>query len=131
MKNEHILPNTLVPEDIRIEIYTQAITHIETKSRKYIDSDRDGNVFSLCLLLPCILWDLPTYLSYAPEVRLWDYRDITTMFPEMKNAVKTINDAKKFGKCTFSKGEYTEKELNEVRVRELKEAINILQQIKQ
>ena len=44
--------------------------------------------FSLCLLLPCILWDLKTASSLTPDGKHWDYIDTIIAFPELKSFLK-------------------------------------------
>jgi hypothetical protein len=80
MKNENISIHDIVPKKIRREVYTEAIKIIES-----------GNPiagltsFGLCLILPCILWDLPTFLSETPHGTGWDSYDTRNMFPELTN----------------------------------------------
>lgn len=47
------------------------------------------NSFGLCLLFPCLLWDLDEYLSYAPNGRYWSYSQTSSSFPELTDEVIT------------------------------------------
>jgi hypothetical protein len=77
-KNINILPNTLVPTEIRIETYKKAIDIVKSGEPKH-------NVFphGLCLLLPCVLWNLQHYCDDAPSEDGWNYHDTKNMFPEL------------------------------------------------
>ncbi len=83
MKNEHVLPQTEVPEELRLEIYKEALRLIETDN-EILGTHWD---YGLCLLLPCILWDLDSFTSRGPKGKGWNYRDTTTMFPEIEPIV--------------------------------------------
>jgi len=73
MKNRNIKPGDIVPK----EIYEKAIKLI--KKGKPI---AQLNSFSLCLTLPCILWELNCFLDDSPNGRGYDSSDAITMFPE-------------------------------------------------
>lgn len=80
MKNTHILPNTEVPIELRKEVYREALRIIEIGKPRYsIDS------FGLCLLLPCVLWELRHVLENAPNGKDWDFYHTENMFPELKD----------------------------------------------
>lgn len=84
MENEHILPNTLVPEDIRLKVYKEAIDIIKQGELKYCLGG-----FDLCLLLPCILWDLDSFLNDTPLGETWWDVDTINQFPEITKLVST------------------------------------------
>jgi len=72
MKNENILPGQIVPEDIRLELYKEALEKIDLCSR-----------LGLCLYLPMLLWGLNNALQSAPNGEGWYWEDTEEMFPEM------------------------------------------------
>ncbi len=114
MKNVDILPNQLVPIEIRLEVYEKAIELIEKDENfaRLNDTD-DNNGYSTCLLLPCILWDLNHYLDTAPNGQNYSFHTITQMFPEWtKDIVNFIILAE------------TKKELNILRIKYLKQSVN-------
>jgi len=84
MKHINIAPNTLVPKRTRISVYKQAIKLIESGKRKY------GCSYGLCLILPCILWDLKNYCDNAPNGNDWHYNVTLIMFPEIKSEIHKI-----------------------------------------
>lgn len=88
MKNEHILPNTLVPEDIRLEVYKEALDIIKRGEHRYCI-----NGFFLCFLLPCVLWDLGDYLDDSPSDNTWSFKDTTTLFPEISHWIFDITNS--------------------------------------
>jgi len=82
MKNENILPGQIVPEDIRLEVYKEALEKIGTTY----------GYFGLCLALPMILWGLKSYLEYAPNRDIWDWKDTETMFPEIAGIREAVDN---------------------------------------
>lgn len=80
MKNKNILPGQEVPIEIRIKIYQKAIDIIKSGTPHY-----RMNTFGLCLILPCILWDLKSYIERAPCGVNWDHFDAQKMFPELND----------------------------------------------
>jgi len=81
MKNTDIRPGEVVPVDIRKEVYTEAIKTIERgKPIAHLSG------FPLCLMLPCLLWDLSNFLENVHgEVGGWDSTDAPKMFPELNS----------------------------------------------
>lgn len=64
MKNQHILPNTRVPKETRLEVYKEALEIIN----KIIENEENEKEFKhlgagLCLMLPCLLWGLDHFLD--------------------------------------------------------------------
>jgi len=95
MKNTHI-PNLLkeVPKDIRLEVYKEALDIII--NNKIIKSNSGYN---LCILLPCLLWDLEDYWDISPNGETWHYQETIKAFPELTqkfinniNKITNIND---------------------------------------
>lgn len=80
MKNKSILPNTLVPSEIRLEVYKEALeTIVDNKPRCFL---------GLCLLLPVLLNHL---METAPNGEYWLFAHTENMFPEMKGIVEEMN----------------------------------------
>lgn len=102
MKNEHILNlHQVVPIEIRLEVYKEAILAL-----KQTDSDKYSLIGSkgLCLLLPCILWDLETFSDETPEYKNWDWHDATIAFPELtEKVIKLLKMFQPDDKKTFAK----------------------------
>lgn len=98
MKNEQYTLEKKLPLEIRREVYIEA-------HRRLKDSLRNGNDYDikelcgtisgqLCLILPCILWDLSHYMNNGPH-GAWHWHDVKIAFPEIKNFVE--NKAKYLG----------------------------------
>lgn len=92
MNNIKIKPGQLVPEKIRLECYARAIVQIENKiyTQTYAVITP-----SLCLLLPCILWELNSFREKAPNGQPWNFHDTVNMFPEFGyrfDPEKTLNN---------------------------------------
>lgn len=85
MKNENILPGQLVPKEIRHEVYKEALKIVKNFNRNYGLTDPH-----LCLLLPCILWQLENYIYATPCGELIDYTETENMFPEIRDIAKDI-----------------------------------------
>jgi len=78
MKNKDISIHDIVPKHIRRATYKKAIEAIESEKRI-----AGLCSFGLCLILPCLLWDLDHFLSQTPQNRAWDAYDTPSMFPEL------------------------------------------------
>ena len=86
MKNKHIFAGDLVPENIRLSVYKKAAVIIREKfwfsqlSEPY-----------LCLLLPCILWELNSFLDKDPNDNIWQDSNTPLMFPELtKDVIRSV-----------------------------------------
>ena len=82
MKNQHILPNTEVPIELRKEVYREALRIIESGEIKY-----ELQTFEnwLCWLLPSILWDYDLFIDN--ENKFYQFNVVQQpliLFPELK-----------------------------------------------
>lgn len=76
-----MLPNVVVPYKVRLEVYKKAVEIIENQKDVYkLKKD-----FSLCVLLPCILWNLNSCSDYAPNGDYWWTNHTRVMFPELED----------------------------------------------
>lgn len=83
MKNIHIKSlKEVVPTELRLEVYKKAILCIENNI-KIAGMCSHG----LCLLLPCLLWDLKHPSSLTPDNKEWNYQDTSIAFPELTEEV--------------------------------------------
>ena len=62
----------------RLRIYKEAL--------QYLKDGRDATKepTGLCLILPYLLFKLPTYLALQPNGNIWCFRDTENSFPELK-----------------------------------------------
>lgn len=91
MKNETITLDTIVPKEIRKQVYQEALKYYQNYliyPNKYQNLD-DEDSLGLCLLLPCVLWDLEHYLNDSPT-GLWEYEATVHAFPEIKDYIPEI-----------------------------------------
>jgi len=72
-----------IPPEIRLLVYKKAICQIKRKT--YTKYGLESAY--LCLLLPCILWNLKTYENCGPNLYNWE--NTNNAFPEFKE--KEIN----------------------------------------
>lgn len=81
--------------ETRLATYERALELLEDfySTGKYLPYSPKGESLGLCLLLPCILWDLHSYLSDDPDDKSWDYEDTQIAFPELSNYLDAISDA--------------------------------------
>ncbi len=114
MKNLHIKNlGQVVPAEIRLEIYKTALRIIEKQERVFgLLKDSYG----LCLLLPCVLWNLDNYLSKAPDGNNWSYFTTSSSFPELTSKVLD----------KLNKTE-TDEQANKIRIKFLKDFIKMLE----
>lgn len=80
MKNKQIKPKEEVPNELRLEVYKQALAEINWKT----------NVDGLCHILPMLLWGF-TYPLQAHETLSHSYWNTDKMFPELKVEIPKIN----------------------------------------
>ena len=84
MKNRNIKVGEVVPVEIRIEVYKKAIKIIEIGKICFGLTSP-----SLCLMLPCILWDLKHFLNDAHNGEMYCCDSAKAMFPELTDDVIT------------------------------------------
>lgn len=77
--NTQCKPGKLVPKAIRLQVYRKAIELIKSGEHAF-----EMDSFSLCLLLPCILWNLITYMDDAPDAEDWIWQETPEMFRELQ-----------------------------------------------
>jgi len=123
MKNTDIqnLDKGIIPIKIRLEVYKEALEHITNNIWHQSEAG-----FSLCLLLPSLLWDLNSYLSLAPDGQEWVWAETPLAFPELTDTI--LSDIKQ---AAPNDGFYmTEKERNKekniIRVKFLEDSIKLL-----
>lgn len=93
-RNVDIEITSVVPPEIRLEVYKDALMVIQSKNRiinsMFYTKNKMGRVLhegrsmGLCLLLPCVLWNLDTYMDKDPNGREWMFSRTWTAFPEIK-----------------------------------------------
>ena len=111
MKNYDCTLGEVVPEKIRLEVYKEALDFIENDREKYGLDKYDG----LCLLLPCIMWDLDHFLNSDPNDYYWYWDETADSFPEFGELIHLIT------KCI------DEDEEVEARIKVLKSCIKSLE----
>mgnify|MGYP003442819381 FL=1 len=80
-----------VPKELRLEIYKKALDFYITGG--IIARMKPKNA-GLCMLLPCILWNLEDYLDGNPnDDSDWSYHDTQIAFPEItKRIIYKVRD---------------------------------------
>jgi len=97
-----------VPKEIRLDVYKRAITIIENNEKSYGLEN-----YCLCLLLPCILYELEHYLDNVNGLdENWHFWDTEIGFPELKGFMKNM------------RGVNSIDEKNKIRLTFLKEIVN-------
>lgn len=81
-----------VPTEYRLKIYELAIEYYENYEEISAENDRGEG---LCLVLPCILWNLPTYHNSPPHQEFWDWGDSVVAFPELQKVIYYFKSYKK------------------------------------
>ena len=115
MKNIDIHPRQVVPIEPRLKIYKEALDLIKD-NRDFRTSTGDWvfNDVGLCLILPCLLWDL--HYMYNPPNGNWHNWDTPIMFPELNKFI-----------LVHKVLDITTKEKQELRIKFLEEAIEELE----
>lgn len=91
MKNTHILNlDFVIPCDIRLQTYIDALEYCEQRKWDVKDMAEGDYSDGLCLVLPCIMWDLYNYLSIAPDGEVWSWMYTQDAFPELGRDIGKI-----------------------------------------
>ena len=77
--------NKKVPDEIRLSVYKDAIKIIEKGEIVFGLSE-----FYLCLMLPCILYDLNHYMGKRHNGNDWHLHDVQIAFPEIAPYIADI-----------------------------------------
>ena len=123
MKNTNIKNlDKVIPKRIRFSVYKEALKLLEDASKLPSNSydvygmgTRNDNLFGLCLLLPCILWNLENYCHPAPDNTDWDWYNTSFAFPEIAKGVKLI-----MGSSVTQKAKFRIKVLKDILKKEAK-----------
>ena len=95
MRNEQYTLDEELPVEIRLSVYKKALDYyISVKNggdNKYDLIGEGGG--GVCLVLPCILWELDSFLSEDPKGNDWDYSDVKIAFPEIKEWVSNYKES--------------------------------------
>ena len=78
LRNINIIPATVVDAKIRLEVYKEAMKII-----KRGEPAHGLHFLELCLLFPCILWNLKHYCDDSPSGLHWNVDETSIMFPEL------------------------------------------------
>ena len=122
MKRKSLLPSShydekrVVPKKVRLEVYERAIEIIEKNEKQ---SQMSGH--SLCLLLPCILWNLNRFTNCKPNGEPFRYENTKYMFPELTE--KILDDIK-------HNSYIMNINVNDIRLKHLLNFVNKLQNVK-
>ena len=82
LKNASYLPGKKVRKRVRLIVYKNALKFIKANYKSGHFSGLTSVDSGLCLLLPCMLWNVH-FLDPAPNTRHWSYYETTKMFPEL------------------------------------------------
>ena len=91
--NLNITPNDVVSFDTRIIVYFKAYYSI-LRNKQVVNVSG----YHLCIILPCLLWNLTDYFHASPSGSHWYPSNTKKMFPELKyflteNALNKIDDS--------------------------------------
>ena len=71
---------------IRLRIYKEALQYLKD------GRDETKEPAGLCLILPYLLFKLPTYLALQPNGEMWRFGDTKNSFIELKPFLETYSD---------------------------------------
>ena len=92
--DKYIHPNLRVevPKELRLEIYKKAVEYYNNYNPQNDWSVSKSKGRGLCLVLPCILWDLVDYYGNPPHLtEPWKHHDTQFAFPEINPWVQCVN----------------------------------------
>jgi len=117
LRNINSTPATLVDVKIRIEVYKEAMKII-----KRGEPAHGLHFLELCLLFPCILWNLKHYCDDSPSGLHWSVDETPIMFPEL-----TMARLRRIISIAWDKDGIHVKEKNKMRIIVLREMIKELE----
>ena len=85
--DKYIHPNLRVevPKELRLEIYKKAVEYYNNYNPQKDWGVAKTKGRGLCVVLPCILWDLVSYWEIPPHLtESWKHYDTQIAFPEIK-----------------------------------------------
>lgn len=85
----------VLPVEVRREVYTKCIDILEemldNPTQSFFGANTKSDELGLCILLPCILYNLEHYLDKAKgKKENWWYGDTPKAFPEVKDYIDTV-----------------------------------------
>jgi hypothetical protein len=86
---------SILPKEVRLEVYKKT-KQVILKNEDVFGLKRN---YHLCLLLPCILWNLNYYLDYPTCDEYWSFSRTPIAFPELtKQDIELIQESEDINK---------------------------------
>jgi hypothetical protein len=85
MRNKKYTLEKELPKKIKLQVYKKALK-LYKNDENTIRQLGQG----LCLVLPCVLWELNHYLDNAPNAGNWSHLKTEIAFPEIKPYVDCL-----------------------------------------
>jgi hypothetical protein len=97
MRNKEYTLEKELPPHIRLEVYKEALEIVREGGQRYNEFGE-----GLCLLLPCVLWGLTSFLKNSPTNTTWNARKTPKAFPELTEEwLNRIRREGKLGRVFF------------------------------
>lgn len=104
-----------LPREVRFPVYKKALeiykSIIKDNSVEFAGMGVSGGI-GLCMILPCILWNLNDYLDNAPDGNHWSFLRTSTAFPEIKEYIPILEAEMDSLRRVYLRIEILEKILN-------------------
>lgn len=114
MKNTEITTlNEAVPEEIRLEVYKEALELYKENSPKIYQNTLMDRSRGLCILLPMVLWGLDEFDPFDEE-REWYWGDTFVAFPELNKTIIGILEEMRQEDKPAKRQEYLQRWIHEL-----------------
>jgi hypothetical protein len=87
MRNKKYTLEKELPKKIKLQVYKEAL-----ELYKNDENTIKQLGYGLCLVLPCVLWELNHFLNSAPNGEGWKFKDTCIAFPEIDKYIEEISD---------------------------------------
>lgn len=104
--------------ETRLSVYERALELLSEQYRtgKPLPYAGKNDRLGLCILFPCILWDLNHYLDLGPDEENWNYHDTPMAFPELAKYLPLIEKMEPGTEKNNCRLEYLKKMIEDVKL---------------
>jgi len=87
MRNKKYTLEKELPKKIKLQVCKEAL-----ELYKNDENTIQQLGIGLCLVLPCVLWELNHYLSCTPNDENWSHSKTEIAFPEIKHYINSLEE---------------------------------------
>lgn len=87
MRNKQYTLEKELPKKVKLQVYKDAL-----ELYKNDENTIKQLGWGLCLVLPCVLWEINHYLDTMPNEECWSHKETEIAFPEIKPYINSLNE---------------------------------------